>query len=226
MITAGGSLNLTCYRNPIPGDIYYQDGTISESILTDKTAVGIVVRFASDKGFVIGLDESKDCIVKASREASCFPSTEEKTIPYALFNCGSDDQVVNVHTYFSGKELSACLLTKDAYFPPVEYCHQYAPAGNDSGLWFLPSYQEAKYVYASLNAVNSKLNAMGLTPFARHKNTSDTYYWSSTEIVSKGSSGYTNWWAVAYGYGYGTTAHNYNANRGQSDQSFRCFREF
>ncbi len=65
-------------------------------------------------------------------------------------------------------------------YPAVKYCATY----NDNANWYLPSRKELSYLMGKFLAINTYMTTCG-----GNKLSSDTYYWSSTEVPNRYNSG-------------------------------------
>ena len=153
----------TCYttdcKTLLP--ILYSDLTTSNTIISNKTPIGIV--FDTNKRLALALDQANQLSWSSSR--TDIPGLENCDIPRF---CGTDGKANTATIIVFGKE-------KSISYPAAEYCYNYTTPGTTAGDWFLPSYAELFNIYQKKSQINATLNLLGRPLFKEND------YWSSTE---------------------------------------------
>ncbi len=167
-------------NNVAVGAILYADKTVTTSVISGKTPIGIV--FDSDLRLAVALHESANTMQWGGYG---------KDIP-ALDNC--DASTGTVYCGIDGKTNTAAILAygkaNNISYPAAEYCNKYAVAGTKAGDWHLPSLYELKNIYDNKAKINATISKIGTgTPL------DSKLYWSSTEYYD-GSS-----WSLDMGNG-------------------------
>ena len=152
---------------PAPGSILYSDGTVSDSVIPSKTAVGIVVYVAGSTRFAVALEE-RSYFLRWST-----PSYEDLS---CLTNYSS---TAEAQTDFRGATNTSCIINYSSSnsYPAAEYCNTYKPvsSGTGSSGWYLPAAGELYVMNFSYGAINLGLQKLSKTQLQ------NGYYWSSSE---------------------------------------------
>ena len=185
---------LACLANSpvtgcLVGMIYYSDGTCSNSVVSGKTAVGVVVKANS---LVLSQKKSSDMkwASNTSTDVVGSPNYTDKNIAQLDYD-GKGNTLAIVAAYPSDTASNNAAV----------YCNQYTTAGTNAGQWYLPAAGELyRYVYANYSTISSTMTKLGWSLTA-------AYYWSSSEY-----NGSTAWYVNAgngdmlgYGKGYGNS---------------------
>ena len=155
--------------NAAPGMILYSDGTISNEVISDKTAVGVVAYVDGSTRFAVALEES------SSRLGWSTPGYENLS---CLTDYSSD---IDVLTDFNGAQNTLCIVNYSSSnnYPAAEYCNGYKPvsSGVGSSGWYLPAAGELHLMKLSYGIINSGLQKLSKTQLDNNYD----YYWSSSE---------------------------------------------
>ena len=150
-----------------PGSILYSDGTVSDSVIPSKTAVGIVAYVAGSTRFAVALEESSSTLLWST------PSYEDLS---CLTNYRS---TAEAQTDFRGATNTSCIVNYSSSnsYPAAEYCNTYKPvsSGKGSSGWYLPAAGELYVMNFSYGAINLGLQKLSKTQLQ------NAYYWSSSE---------------------------------------------
>ena len=150
-----------------PGSILYSDGTVSDSVIPSKTAVGIVAYVAGSTRFAVALEESSSTLLWST------PSYEDLS---CLTNYSS---TAEAQTDFRGATNTSCIVNYSSSnsYPAAEYCNTYKPvsSGKGSSGWYLPAAGELYVTSFSYGAINLGLQKLSKTQLQ------NAYYWSSSE---------------------------------------------
>ena len=174
---------LACLANSpvtgcLVGMIYYSDGTCSNSVVSGKTAVGVVVKANS-----LVLSQKKSSDMKWASNTS----TDVVGLPNY-----TDADAVKLDYEGKGNTLAivAAYPSDTSSNNAAVYCNQYTTAGTSAGQWYLPAAGELyRYVYANYSTISSTMTKLGWSlPVAD--------YWSSSE--------YDDYFAWSVYYGSGT----------------------
>ncbi len=153
-----------------PGSILYSDGTVSDSVIPSKTAVGIVAYVAGSTRFAVALEE-RSYFLRWST-----PSYEDLS---CLTNYSS---TAEAQTDFRGATNTSCIVNYSSSnsYPAAEYCNTYKPvsSGKGSSGWYLPAAGELYVTSFSYGAINLGLQKLSKTQLQ------NAYYWSSSESSS------------------------------------------
>ena len=137
----------------VPGMILYSDRTVSNDVVSGKTAVGVVAYVSGPTRFAVALEESSSTLLWST------PS-------YENLSCLTDyDDMSSAQTDFNGATNTSCIINYSSSnsYPAAEYCNTYKPvsSGKSSSGWYL--------------AINTALNKLSKTQLSAN------YYWSSSE---------------------------------------------
>ena len=187
--------------NTTPGMILYSDGTVSNEVISDKTAVGVVAYVDGSTRFAVALEES------SSRLGWSTPGYENLS---CLTDYGS---TAKAQTDFRGAANTQCIVNYSSSnnYPAAEYCNGYKPvsSGTGSSGWYLPAAGEIKAMSSNYSAINYTLQKLSETQL-------NNFYWSSSE--------YHNYhaWYVRPSDGYMTYGYKYSS----SNTRVRCVLAF
>ena len=149
------------------GSILYSDGTVSDSVIPSKTAVGIVAYVAGSTRFAVALEESSSTLYWST------PRYEDLS---CLTNYSSEAEA---QTDFNGAQNTSCIINYSSSnsYPAAEYCNTYKPvsSGTGSSGWYLPAAGELYVMNFSYGAINLGLQKLSKTQLQ------SAYYWSSSE---------------------------------------------
>ena len=169
------------------GMIYYSDGTCSNSVVSGKTAVGVVVKANS---LVLSQKKSSDMkwASNTNTDVVVLPNYIDKNIAQLDYE-GKGNTLAIVAAYPSDTSSNNAAV----------YCNQYTTAGTSAGQWYLPAAGELyRYVYGNYDTISSTMTKLGWSLPA-------AYYWSSSEYTGNGA-----WYVnsgngdmLGYGKGYG-----------------------
>ena len=158
-----GAASGTCYkcREAIAGDILYSDGTISDSVIADKTPVGIVAYVNDSTGFAVALTESNQTWGGYGHNVSCIGDMDS--------DAASADM--------DGHANTQCWVSDSQTHPAANYCNTFSAvsSGKGSSGWYVPAAGELKAMSYNYNAIN-----LGLQKLSKAQ-ISSNYYWSSSE---------------------------------------------
>ena len=145
-----------------PGSILYSDGTVSDSVIPSKTAVGIVAYVAGSTRFAVALAET-------TAEWGGYGSN---------VSCLTDMDSSQAQSDFNGAANTQCLINDSQSHPAAEYCNTYKPvsSGTGSNGWYLPAGGELDVMSFSYGAINLGFQKLSKTQL------SSNYYWSSSEL--------------------------------------------
>ena len=152
-----------------PGMILYSDGTVSNDVISGKTAVGIVAYVDENRRFAVAL--------------------EETTLAWGGFNyivpCLTNYVSNSAQSDFNGASNTQCLINDYYNHPAAVYCNEYKAisSGFGSSGWYLPAAGELYVTSFNYWAIN-----LGLQKLSKEKLDSN-FYWSSTGVYSE----YTAW---------------------------------
>ena len=151
---------------PKTGMILYSDGTVSENVVSSKTAVGVVAYVEGSTRFAVALAENSS--LKWST-----PGSEN-------LSCLTDyDSISSAQTDFNGAQNTSCIINYSSSnsYPAAEYCNNYRPvsSGTGSSGWYLPAAGELYVMSSSYEAINLGLQKLSKTKLQ------NAYYWSSSE---------------------------------------------
>ncbi len=156
-----------------PGMILYSDGTVSNDVVSGKTAVGIVAYVAGATRFAVALEESSSTLRWST------PSYEDLS---CLTNYSS---TAEAQTDFNGASNTSCIINYNSSnsYPATEYCNTYKPvsSGTGSSGWYLPAAGELYVMHFSYGAINLGLQKLSKTQL------SNNWYWSSSESGGNGA---------------------------------------
>ena len=157
--------------NATPGSILYSDGTVSDSVIPSKTAVGIVAYVAGATRFAVALAEK---------------TADEWGGPGYDVSCLTDMDRSQAQSDFNGASNTQCLVNADQEHFAANYCNSYKPVSNGTGSngWYLPAGGELYVMSFSYEAINLGLQKLSKTQL------SDNWYLSSSEYS------YYNAWVV------------------------------
>ena len=178
----------------VPGMILYSDGTVSENVISGKTAVGIVAYVDGSTRFAVALEESSSTL-------------RWSTPSYENLSCLTDyDDMSSAQTDFNGATNTSCIINYSSSnsYPAAEYCNTYKPvsSGKSSSGWYLPAAGEIKAMSSNYSAINYTLQKLsGSTQL------SGNYYWSSSENSNSIA------WRVKPSDGHMSTSSKYYSNR-------------
>ena len=152
---------------PEPGMILYSDGTVSNDVVSGKTAVGIVAYVAGSTRFAVALKESSSTL-------------RWSTPSYENLSCLTDYRsTAEAQTDFRGATNTSCIINYSSSnsYPAAEYCNTYKPvsSGKGSSGWYLPAAGELYVMNFSYGAINLGLQKLSKTQLQ------SAYYWSSSE---------------------------------------------
>ena len=154
-----------------PGTILYSDGTISDSVIPSKTAVGIVAYVAGSTRFAVALEETTAYFATGYENVSCLTNYSNSS---------------SAQTDFNGATNTSCMINYNGSYsyPAAEYCNNYKPvsSGKGSSGWYLPAAGELYVTSFSYGAINLGLQKLSKTQLQ------NAYYWSSSEDTN-----YTAW---------------------------------
>ena len=146
--------------------ILYSDGTVSNDLIADKTAVGIVAYVADSTRFAVALEESSSTL-------------RWSTPSYENLSCLTDYSSTEAQTDFRGATNTSCIINYSSSnsYPAAEYCNNYKPvsSGKGSSGWYLPAAGELYVMNFSYGAINLGLQKLSKTQLQ------NAYYWSSSE---------------------------------------------
>ena len=150
-----------------PGSILYSDGTVSDSVIPSKTAVGIVAYVAGSTRFAVALEETMAYFSTGREDVSCLTNYSNTS---------------SAQTDFNGATNTSCMINYSGgySYPAAEYCISYKPvtSGKGSSGWHLPAAGELYVTSFSYGAINLGLQKLSKTQL------SSNYYWSSSEASS------------------------------------------
>ena len=150
---------------PKTGMILYSDGTVSENVVSSKTAVGVVAYVAGSTRFAVALAENS--------------SLKWSTPGYENLSCLKDCSSSSAQTDFNGAQNTSCIINYSSSnsYPAAEYCNNYRPvsSGTGSSGWYLPAAGELYVMSSSYEAINLGLQKLSKTKLQ------NAYYWSSSE---------------------------------------------
>ncbi len=147
--------------NAAPGMILYSDGTVSNEVISDKTAVGVVAYVDGSTRFAVALEESKENWSEYAKEVSCL----------------EDMSSSQAQSDFNGATNTQCLINDSLPHPAAEYCNTHKPVSNGTGSsgWYLPAAGELYVISLSRDAINLGLTKLSETQLSLGD------YWSSSE---------------------------------------------
>jgi len=162
-----------CVESCSVGKIYYSDDTCSSSVVSGKTAIGVVVK--------------DNELVLSQKSSSTMTWGTRGTDISGLTNYSSS---TDAKADYNGKSNTAAIIAGDSGAVAAKYCNDYTTAGTSAGDWYLPAAGELySYVYGNYNAINTAMTAIGWT-------FDSAYFWSSSEYSSGGA------WTVGSRNGY------------------------
>ena len=163
------------------GALLYSDGTISESVIDDKTPIGVVAYVKDGIRFVVSLTEVSKTWSSGYEDVSCLNNYSDSS--GAATDMNGDSNTMCIVNYENNN-------VKKYSYPAAEYCHTYSAvsSGKGSSGWYLPAAGELKAMVDNYDTIN-----LGLLKLSKPRLASN-YYWSSSEYY------YTN------GYGHGNDA--------------------
>ena len=177
--------------NATPGMILYSDGTVSNDVVSGKTAVGVVAYVDGSTRFAVALEESGSILRWST------PSYED-------LSCLTNYSSTAAQTDFRGATNTSCIVnySSNNSYPAAEYCNTYKPvsSGKGSSGWYLPAAGELYVMNFSYGAINLGLQKLSKTQL------SNDYYWSSSEHYSSYA------WNVSPSDGSVYTSGNKNGN--------------
>ncbi len=137
---------------PAPGMILYSDGTVSDSVFSNKTPVGIVAYVDENRRFAIALEESSSLLWWST------PTDENLS---CLTDYSSSSQV---QSDFNGASNTQCIVNYSSSnsYPAAEYCNTYKPvsSGTGSSGWYLPATGELYVMKDTRRLINLGLNKL------------------------------------------------------------------
>ncbi len=153
-----------------PGMILYSDGSISNDVVSGKTAVGVVAYVDKNRRFAVALEESSSTL-------------EWSTPSYENLSCLTDySNQADAQTDFKGADNTSCIVNYNSsnHHPAAEYCNSYKPvsSGTGSSGWYLPGAGELYAISSNHEAINFGLQKLSKTRLQ------NDYYWSSSEYTS------------------------------------------
>ena len=154
------------------GDIYFDDNTCSDTMVSGKTPLGVV--FDVDKRLVLGLAETKITWNDGTTTYNDIPD---------LTNIGSfDDAKADMNGKTNTLRIVAFAKSSGQAHEAAQYCRDIKTGGKS---WFLPSAGQLYSISENYSLVNSAMTDAG-SELKHAKN-----YWSSTEYGSNSA------WIVA-----------------------------
>ncbi len=148
----------------VPGMILYSDGTVSENVISGKTAVGIVAYVDGSTRFAVALEETWAYFSTGREDVSCLTNYRDSSSAQRDFN---------------GATNTSCMINYNGSYshPAAEYCNNYKPvsSGKGSSGWYLPGAGELYVTSFSYGAINLGLQKLSKTQLSRN------YYRSSSE---------------------------------------------
>ena len=151
-----------------PGMILYSDGTVSDSVISDKTPIGIVAYVDGSTRFAVALKETTAAWEGYNFDVSCL----------------TDMNISQAQSDFNGAANTQCLIHDNQSHSAAEYCNTYKPVSNGTGSsgWYLPAAGELYAINLSYATVN-----LGLHKLSKTQLRSDSWYWSSSEHSKTGA---------------------------------------
>src|SRR5574344_1260823 len=168
------------------GDILYSDMTVSDDLISGKTAIGVV------------FDATNRYAVALTNASSYMTWGGYGTDISGLENCTSSSTVTTT-CGTNGKSNTQTIIAQGGSYPAASYCNSYSTAGTSAGDWWLPSLKDLNTIYTNKTAINAGLTKAGGTTLT------ENWYWSSTEY----GSGYAWGLTVSYGTGLDGKGNNF-----------------
>ena len=144
-----------CFQNDcknITSDlpILYSDKTVSNSIISGKTPIGIV--FDADKKLAVALEKLSIELEWGGYGTDI--TSLENCAQGTQTSCGTDGKANTEAIIAFGK-------ANNISYPAAEYCNKYTTEGTQAGEWFLPSAIELSKINEKKGLINATLNLLG-----------------------------------------------------------------
>jgi len=150
-----------CDTSCTVGAIYYSDKTCSACLVSDKTAIGVVVK---DNELVMSQ------ISSSSMKWGTYGTDISGLTNYSSSSGARAD--------FNGKSNTAVIIAGDGGAAAAKYCNSYSTDGTSTGDWYLPAAGELHtYVYGNYSAINTTITSLSWS-------WGSSCLWSSSEYSS------------------------------------------
>ncbi len=158
--------------NATPGMILYSDGTVSNEVISDKTAVGVVAYVAGSTRFAVALEETMASFATGYEDVPCLTNYTNS---------------ISAATDLGGVKNTLCMINYNGGYNylAAEYCNNYKAVlrGTGSSGWYLPAAGELSVMNFSYGAINLGLQKLSKTQLDNNYD----YYWSSSEAGGSNS---------------------------------------
>lgn len=174
-----------CYqckaKTPTAGmPILYSDLTVSATVITGKTPIGIV--FDESKKLALALNTVQKAWSTETQYFDIPDLTNYSSAPVSDYNGKSNTKTILTYCIANSQSCQA-----------AEYANTYATAGTSAGDWYLPAFGELDSIYNNKAGINISLSKIGSPTLVEDKHWSSSEYDSTFAWIKYLSSGTVNY---------------------------------